>query len=108
MKAGLGPEAVKVWPNPKTVASGISDAFMADIENAYKAMRDTEGLTETVSDDEIIETQLLLARKEAIFAEPTGAVSLVGAIKLAWDGTIDASYVVVCVITGHGLNDLEQ
>lgn len=107
MKAGLGPERVRLWSNPRTIASGISDAFPADVEGAYEAIRHTSGLAETVSDDEIAEAQSLLARKEGIFAEPTGAVSIAGAIKLARLRTIDTNDVVVCEITGHGLNDIE-
>jgi len=64
-------------------------------------------LAETVSDSEISGAQTLLARKEGIFAEPTGAVSLAGVIKLFRDGAIDADEVVACEITGHGLNDIE-
>jgi threonine synthase len=107
IRAGLGVEGVKTWKNPKTIASGIADEYPADAESAYKAIRDTRGLAEIVSDNEIIEAQILLARKEGIFAEPTGAVSLAGLIKLFRNGEIDASDVMACEITGHGLNDTE-
>ena len=107
IRAGLGVEGVRTWENPKTIASGITDAFPTDGKGAYEAIRDTGGLAEIVTDSEIIEAQVLLARKEGIFAEPTGAVSLAGLIKLFRSGQIDASDVVACEITGHGLNDIE-
>jgi threonine synthase len=103
----VGPENIKTWSNPRTIASGITDAYPIDGGNAYRALHDTDGLAETVSDEEIVEAQVLLARKEGIFAEPTGAVSLAGLIKLLHNGRIDASDVVACEITGHGLNDIE-
>jgi len=107
VKAGRGPEAVRTWENPRTIASGITDSFPLDLDGAYQAVQETKGLAETVSDSEIVEAQTLLARKEGIFAEPTGAVSLAGVIKLFRDGAIDADEVVACEITGHGLNDIE-
>ena len=107
IRAGLGVEGVKTWENPKTIASGIADGYPIDAEGAYKAIRDTNGLVEIVSDDEIIEAQILLAKREGIFAEPTGAVSLAGLIKLFRNGQIDATDVVASEITGHGSNDIE-
>jgi len=107
VKAGLGPEALRPCDNPKTIASGITDTFPADVEGACQAIQETKGLAQTVSDIEIVEAQILLARKEGIFAEPTGAVSLAGVMKLLHGGEIDGSDVVVCEITGHGLNDIE-
>jgi threonine synthase len=103
----IGVEGVKTWKNPNTIATGISDGYPIDAEGAYKAIRDTNGLVEIVSDDEIIEAQILLAKKEGIFAEPTGVVSLAGLIKLFRNGQIDATDVVACEITGHGSNDIE-
>jgi threonine synthase len=107
VRAEVGPENIRTWDNPRTIASGITDAYPIDGGNAYRALQDTGGLAETVSDDEIVEAQVLLARKEGIFSEPTGAVSLAGLIKLFRNGDIDAGDVVACEITGHGLNDIE-
>ena len=107
VRAKVGPENIRTWDNPRTIASGITDAYPIDGGNAYRALQDTGGLAETVSDDEIVEAQVLLARKEGIFAEPTGAVSLAGLIKLFRNGDIDAGDAVACEITGHGLNDIE-
>jgi len=107
VRAEVGPENIRTWDNPRTIASGITDAYPIDGGNAYRALQDTGGLAETVSDDEIVEAQILLARKEGIFAEPTGAVSLAGLIKLFRSGHIDSHDIVACEITGHGLNDIE-
>jgi threonine synthase len=85
----------------------LTGAFPQDVEGAYQAIKETGGLAEIFTDNEIVEAQILLARKEGIFAEPMGAVSLAGLIKLFRSGEIGADDAVACKITGHGLNDIE-
>ena len=60
---------------------------------------------EAVSDEEILEAQELLAKTEGIFAEPSGAASVAGMIKLATTGVIEADERVVVEVTGSGLKD---
>lgn len=59
----------------------------------------------SVSDDEILDAQQLLATKEGIFAEPAGATPLAALKCLLEQETITKNDKVVCVITGHGLKD---
>lgn len=54
-----------------------------------------------VSDKDILKARDLLARKEGLFAEPAGAVSLAGLIKAR--DSIEKGSKVVCLVTGHGL-----
>jgi len=62
-------------------------------------------VAEAVPDDLILEAQKLLASMEGVFAEPSGAAGLAGAMKLLEDGIIDPSDEVVVLVTGSGLKD---
>jgi threonine synthase len=64
-------------------------------------------MAESVTDDEILFAQKLLAREEGLFVEPASAASIAGLIKLKDLGEIDGEESVVCVTTGHGLKDPE-
>ena len=90
---------------PETVATAIRIGYPVSWKKALNAVRDSDGLMETVSDKEILEAQKLLARLEGLFIEPASAASIAGLKKLAEMGEIDADEEVVCVATGHGLKD---
>jgi threonine synthase len=61
-----------------------------------------------VSDDEILEAMRLLARSLGVFAEPAGATSVAGLLRLARDGVLDADASCVAISTGSGLKDAES
>lgn len=90
---------------PETIATAIRIGNPATWEGAAAAARDSQGLIDAVSDDEIIEAYQLLAAKEGIFAEPASAASLAGVIKLHKQGHFSGGESVVCVLTGNGLKD---
>ena len=91
--------------NPETVATAIRiGAPVSDIK-ALRAIYDSNGLSETVTDEEILAAQKLLARKEGIGVEPASAASIAGLIKLCEQGEIDKGETVTCVVTGHLLKD---
>ncbi|MFH0848850.1 MAG: threonine synthase [archaeon] len=92
-------------PNPTTVATAIRIGSPASWKKALKAVENSRGLMETVTDEEILEAQKLLARLEGIFVEPASASSIAGLKKLVEGGLISADENVVCVTTGHGLKD---
>ena len=86
-----------------TIAQSIAaDAPLAGGRRALRAMRESGGTAEAVSDAEIREAIALLGR-EGIFAEPAGASSVAAAKKLAHRGKIGPEETVVCVVTGSGL-----
>ena len=62
---------------------------------------------ETVSDEEILQAQKDLARREGIFVEPASASSFAGLRKLIEGRSIERDEEIVCVATGHGLKDPE-
>jgi threonine synthase len=90
---------------PETVATAIRIGAPVSWKKAVNAIRNSEGTAETVTDDEILAAQKLLARAEGIFVEPASASSIAGLIKLFNLGVIGKEERVVCVTTGHGLKD---
>jgi threonine synthase len=101
----MGKETVEPLANPETVATAIRIGAPVNWKKAVKAIKDSGGLAETVSDREIIEAQKLLASREGIFVEPASAASIAGLKKLFFAGEIDSDERVVCITTGHGLKD---
>jgi threonine synthase len=93
--------------NPETVATAIRIGSPASWKKALRAVRDSKGLMETVTDGEILDAQKLLARLEGIFVEPASASSIAGLKKLVEAGAVSREEEVVCVTTGHGLKDPE-
>jgi threonine synthase len=104
-KEGQDPLSIEPWSNPRTVAGGLKDPIPWDGDAALKAMKDSGGTAEAVLDEEILEAQRLLARREGIFAEPSGAASIAGMMRLIKAGTIGADECVVVEVTGSGLKD---
>ncbi len=91
--------------NPETVATAIRIGKPARGEEALQAARESNGLIDMVTDDEILEAYRLLAGREGIFVEPASAASVAGLIKKAAEKTVSPGSTVVCVLTGHGLKD---
>jgi len=104
-KKGTSPYKIPTWKNPRTVAGGLVDPYPWDADTAIPAVKTSKGTTETVSDEEILAAEKLLAETEGIFAEPSGAAGLAGLRKLLDMGLVDRSDVVVLEVTGGGLKD---
>ena len=95
----------KPFEKPDTVATAIRIGNPANWKKALKAVEESKGLLESVSDREILNAQKLLASKEGIFVEPASASSLAGLIKLRDIIEIEDDESVVLITTGHGLKD---
>ncbi len=91
--------------NPQTLATAIRIGSPVNWTKVLKAIKESKGTADTVSDSEILKAQRDLATKEGIFVEPASAASIAGLKKMIESGDIDRSEVVVCVATGHGLKD---
>ena len=92
------------FESPETVASAIRIGSPASREGAIKAVRESGGVIESVTDEEILAAQSMLAREEGVFCEPASAAGIAGLLKLAREGR-GPKGVVVSVLTGHGLKD---
>ena len=96
---------VRFVDNPETVATAIRIGSPVNWKKAVRAVKESHGLVEKVSDAEILEAQKLLAQQEGLFVEPASAASIAGLIKLTRMGVIGKDELVVCILTGHGLKD---
>lgn len=94
--------------NPETVATAIRIGNPVNWPKAVRAIRESKGLFEAVSDEEIIGAQRLIAALEGIGVEPASAASVAGVRKAAASGMMDRKSEVVCVCTGHLLKDPEE
>jgi threonine synthase len=92
---------------PNTIAKSLAIGTPADGFYALKAMKETGGCAEDVTDDEIREAIKLLAETEGIFAETAGGVTVGVAKKLIAQGKIPPKDSVVLCITGNGLKTLD-
>jgi threonine synthase len=103
--AGLksGGDSHKPVKKPNTIAKSLAIGDPADGYFAIKVMRDTGGWGEDVSDEEIAEAMMLLARTEGVFAETAGGVTLAVTKKLLEQGRIPRDEEIVICITGNGL-----
>ena len=90
---------------PETIATAIRIGFPISWKKALRAIRESKGTAETVTDREILEAQKMLAKYEGLFVEPASASSIAGLKKLIELEEIDKNEVIVCVATGHGLKD---
>jgi len=90
---------------PETVATAIRIGAPVSWKKALNAIRESDGTAETVTDEEILSAQKLLASVEGLFVEPASASSIAGLIKLVENGVIEKDERIVCVTTGHGLKD---
>ncbi len=70
---------------------------------ALNAIKNSNGLAIAVSDRDILEAVMDLARLEGVFAEPASATTIAALKILVKNNQIDRNDRVVCVITGMGL-----
>src|SRR3984885_8017525 len=92
---------------PNTIAKSLSIGTPADGFYALRTMKETGGVADDVSDDEIREGIKLLAEYEGIFTETAGGVTVGVAKKLIASGKIPAGDSAVLCITGNGLKTLD-
>jgi threonine synthase len=92
---------------PNTIAKSLSIGTPADGFYALRVMKETGGMADDVSDDEIRDAIKLLAECEGIFAETAGGVTVGVAKKLIASGRISANDSAVLCVTGNGLKTLD-
>lgn len=95
----------QVIEQPETVATAIRIGNPASWHLATAARDESNGMIESVTDEEILHAFRLIARKEGIFAEPGSAASIAGVLQQVKKGTIAPGTKVVAVLTGNGLKD---
>jgi threonine synthase len=93
--------------DPVTEASAIRIGDPVNWKKAHQALVQTEGLCESVSDDEIFAAKEALAR-DGVGCEPASAATVAGIKKLVDSRHIEPGADVVAVLTGHQLKDPES
>lgn len=95
-------------PRPTTRADSISVSCPSNARWARRAILETGGVSLTVSDEEILDAQRLLARTTGIFAEPAAAAAAAGLAALQrGPDRLPRGEDVVVLVTGHGLKDVD-
>ena len=92
---------------PQTIAKSIAIGNPADGFYVLKAIRESGGWGEMVSDAEIVDGIKLLARTEGIFTEPAGGTTVAVTRKLIAQGRIPRDESIVICVTGNGYKTLE-
>ena len=103
-----GKEKTEYFGEPKTIATAIANPNPPSGERVLKLLKESRGVAEAVSDQEMLSAQKLLARTEGLFAEPAGAASVASLKKLLEEGKVKKDETVVCVVTGAGLKDTKS
>ncbi|HSB43519.1 MAG TPA: threonine synthase [Nitrospira sp.] len=106
--AGAAPIVLgRVVENPQTVATAIRIGNPASWQAAVTAMKESSGLIDSVTDEEILQAYAAVAATEGVFCEPASAASVAGIMKLSRQGGLREGETVVCTLTGHGLKDAD-
>ena len=95
----------KVVKNPETVATAIRIGNPASWKMAEEARDESNGLIDSVTDEEILKAYKLMTSKEGVFSEPASNASIAGLLKLHEQGKLKPNQTVVAILTGNGLKD---
>jgi threonine synthase len=95
-----GTAVVPVHPDPRTIAVSIADETGGPA--SLRALAESGGAAEAVSDDAILDAMRRLAG-QGIAVEPSSAAAVAAALALGARGDLGADENVVCVLTGAGV-----
>lgn len=95
----------KVVTNPETLATAIRIGNPASWKLAEAARDESNGLIDSVTDEEILKAYKLMTSKEGVFSEPASNASIAGLLKLHEQGKLEPNQTVVAILTGNGLKD---
>ena len=105
----------KIVAKPKTIATAIRIGNPASWKGALAAVKESDGAISAVTDKEILQAYMLLAKEEGVYVEPASAASVAGLLKLSAERYFDRqpwksrdAITIVCILTGHGLKDPER
>ena len=98
-----GADRAQPWENAKTIASGLRVPVAFADRLILEAVRDSNGIALSVSDDEIIKAQAQLAKQSGIFAAPEGAATFAAYTKLMKNLWINPEEKVILFNTATGL-----
>ena len=91
-----------------TIADSIAVGVPRNPIKAINAVKESNGITVEVTDDEILAAMRMLGRTCGVFGEPAGVTGTAGLIKAAAQGLIPPDAEVVSIVTGNGLKDTQN
>jgi len=89
-----------------TLADSIAVGIPRNGGKALAAIRESNGITVNVGDEEILAAMRLLGKTAGVFGEPAGVAATAGLAKAAARGLIPRNSLVVSIVTGNGLKDV--
>lgn len=95
----------QIIEEPETLATAIRIGNPASWSFAVQAAEESNGIIDSVTDEEILHAYKILSKYEGIFAEPASCASIAGILKQRENGLIKKGAKVVAVLTGNGLKD---
>ena len=102
-----GSEFAEPWPNAQTIAAGLRVPSAIGDYLILKALRDSGGGAEMVSDDDLVPNMRLVATLEGMFICPEGAATVAALVKLLESGALSPDDTILLLNTGSGLKNLE-
>jgi threonine synthase len=95
------------FPEAHTVASGLRVPKALGDFLVLRALRESSGTAISVTDQELLDSALLLARTEGIFAAPEGGACVAAVTQLLQSGFLRSDERILIYNTGSGLKYLE-
>ena len=103
-----GQEFADPFPNPHTLAAGMRVPAAIGDFLVIRAVRESGGTAVTVTDEEMVEGMVEMARQEGVFAAPEGGATLAALRKLIERGLVSRDERVVLLVTGNGHKYLDM
>ncbi len=103
-----GEEFAESFPDPHTLAAGMRVPAAIGDFLVIRAVRESGGTAVTVSDDEMVDGMVEMARMEGVFAAPEGGATLAAMRKLIDRGLISRDERVVLLVTGNAHKYLDM
>jgi threonine synthase len=90
------------------VADSIAVGHPRNFSKGMSAVTESGGAFVSVTDEEILQSIPILARKAGVFGEPAGVAGVAGVRRAVEAGLIHRSESVAIVMTGNGLKDIQS
>ena len=96
-----GEEFATPFPDPHTMAAGLRVPAAIGDFLVIRAVRESGGTAVTVSDEEMVDGMVEMARTEGVFAAPEGGATLAALRKLVEGGMVRREERVILLVTGN-------
>lgn len=103
-----GEEFAEPFPDPHTLAAGMRVPAAIGDFLVIRSVRESGGTAVTVSDEEMVDGMVEMARMEGVFAAPEGGATLAAMRKLVERGLIGRDDRVVLLVTGNAHKYLDM